>query len=204
VDGAAETVGIPYNPEQAQQLLAEGGYPGGEGLPPILLVYNQSARNQEIAEYAQQNWLEMLNAPVALTGINDDIDSYLNLLKADPPQIWRLGLCSSYRDAYAHLAWFTGLLNGFFGAWDDAAYEAFLAQAARTAGAEERKLFYKFAEEVLVESDAILLPLYYDAVGMATAPTLIRTYGDGGYGGYIADWHVGWQLFLPVVASAAE
>jgi oligopeptide transport system substrate-binding protein len=46
VDGYAEGVGIPYNPTQARQWLADAGYPNGQGLPPITLWFNTSTGHQ--------------------------------------------------------------------------------------------------------------------------------------------------------------
>ncbi len=51
VDGYAEGVGIPYDPVQAREWLAEAGYADGQGLPEITLWFNTSPGHQAIAEY---------------------------------------------------------------------------------------------------------------------------------------------------------
>jgi len=58
LDESAEGVGIPYDPVQARLWLAAAGYPDGQGLPPITLVYDPHPAHQAIAEYIQQNWTE--------------------------------------------------------------------------------------------------------------------------------------------------
>jgi oligopeptide transport system substrate-binding protein len=48
-----------------------------------------------------------------------------------------------------------------FGNWHNATYESLLDQAAREQNPDTRKALYKQAEEILVETDAVMLPLYY-------------------------------------------
>lgn len=51
VDGYAEGVGIPYNPNQARQWLAQAGYPNGQGLPSTTLWFNYSASVVAVKPY---------------------------------------------------------------------------------------------------------------------------------------------------------
>jgi hypothetical protein len=50
-----------------------------------------------------------------------------------------------------------------------------------------------------VETDAVMLPIYYFANGIATKPFLQRTYGTGGFSGRIADWRIMRRVFLPLI-----
>jgi len=76
-----------------------------------------------------------------------------------------------------------------YGGWTNATYESLLDQAAREQNLETRKALYKQAEEILVETDAVMLPLYYYASVVATKPYLERTYAVGG-GFDIATWRI--------------
>ena len=198
VDGMAEGVGIPYSPTLAQQWLAAAGYPNGAGLPPITLVYNASSSNQAVAQYVRQNWTDNLSVTIALSYTNS-MQQFRQLLNTDPPQVWRAGWCYDHYDAYNFLNDFIIWGGNGFGNWNNLSYETLLAQATQTADLDIRKALYKQAEEILVETDAVLLPLYYQANAFATKPYLQRTYDDGGYGGRIADWRIVHQVFLPVI-----
>ncbi len=204
VDGFAEGVGIPYSPTQAKQWLVAAGYPNGQGLPPITLMYVTSTLNQSLAQYVRQNWIDNLGVSVTLSYTNPS--DYYRLLRIDPPQIWRLTCLPGdygYYDAYEFLNvciyWFG---RTPYGNWTNLTYDALLNLAARTADLNTRKSLYRQAEEILVETDAVELPLYYGANGMAAKPYLQRTYGSGGFGGHIADWRITRVITLPAVTTA--
>ena len=202
VDGSAEDVGIPYNPAQGRQWLAAAGYPGGQGLPPITLVYDPHPVHQAVAEYIQQNWTDNLSVTVVLSCTSSQA-ALMELLSTDPPQVWRLGWFGDYYDAYNFLHEGINLWEGYdrigYGHWSNPTYDILLSLAAQTADLNTRASLYKQADEILVETDAVMLPIYYFANGMATKPYLQRTYGIGGYGGRIADWRITWRVFLPLI-----
>lgn len=198
--GYADDVGIVYNPAQAQQWLAQAGFPNGQGLPPITLTVNTSTVHQAIAENVRQDWIDNLGVTVALSNI--PWRDYLDLLASDPPQVWRQGWCyDDYRDASNFLREGTsGRVR--YGNWNNATYENQLDQAARTADGNIRRMLYRQAEEILVEVDAVMLPIYHYATGFATRPDLVRTYGSSGFSGRIAEWwYITDRTFLPLVSK---
>jgi oligopeptide transport system substrate-binding protein len=189
VDGYAEGVGIPYNPIQARQWLAQAGYPEGQGLPPITLTYNTSPGHQAIAEYIQDSWYDVLGVSVNLqTLVWSD---YTSQLPNGQFQVWRMGWCSDYQDAYNFLHDEIELHRSAYGGWYNAAYAGYLNQAALSQNAGTRKALFKQAEEILVETDAVLLPIYHFAAKVATRPSLERTYSQFMFGnGFdISTWH---------------
>lgn len=53
--GFNETLrGYSYDPDKAQSLLQEAGYPNGEGLPSIVLTYNKDEGHRQVAENVAQ------------------------------------------------------------------------------------------------------------------------------------------------------
>ena len=54
------------NVEEAKRLLAEAGYPDGEGFPAITYSTNDAGYHKVVAEYLQQAWAEL--------GITLDVD----------------------------------------------------------------------------------------------------------------------------------
>lgn len=196
VDGVSQGIGIPYDPTQAQTWLSDAGYPGGAGFPPVTLMYNDSAGHDVIAAFARQNWIDNLGVTVTL----DDLpwEEYQDLLSTDPPQIFRLGWCADHYDAINFLG--DGVNPTFFGGWSNVSYNNLVALAAQAPDESSRVALYPALEEILVEIDVIMAPLYSYAYGMATDPHLIRSYSLGGYGGHIEDWILmNQEIFLPLI-----
>jgi oligopeptide transport system substrate-binding protein len=200
VDRSAEGVGIPYDPLQARQWLAAAGYPNGQGLPPVTVMFDGRwlDPNQAIASYLQQGWLHDLGVTVTIT--YTEWADYVGMLIAGQPQFWQLRWFADYPDAYNFLPEGVDALGrAKYGPWNNPAYAGLLDLAARTADPQQRAGLYQQAEEILVETDAVMVPIYYSATGVATRPELQRTYGRGGYGGRIAGWRMTSRLFLPVL-----
>ncbi|NBD35155.1 MAG: hypothetical protein GVY30_04050, partial [Chloroflexi bacterium] len=181
VDGYAEDVGIPYNPSKAQQWLSDAGYSNGQ-VPDITLWFNEG--HQAIAEYIQDSWYATLGVSVTLETL--PWADYLDQLSNGQFQVWRLGWCMDYPDANNFLA--DGIAPSRHGDWSNTTYEDLLNQAAREQDPEARKELYKQAEEILVETDAVMLPLYYYTHVDITKPYLERPHGPSF--GDIATWRM--------------
>ena len=115
----------------------------------------------------------MLGVDVALSSISSN---YNQEIRTGNLQVWRLGWCPDYLDAYSLLRDGVNFARGGYGGWNNLTYEGLLDQAARTADPDARKALYKQAEEILVETDAVMLPLYFYASAIATKPYLERTF----------------------------
>ena len=166
VDGFQEGVGIPYNLAQARQWLADAGYPNGQGLPDIDVVGPYRPTDQmtmtRSLEFVQWRWHDDLNARVTMTVM--EASAYQELLQQNPPQIWYLHWCADQPDqqeAYYYLHDGIEPYRVAFGNWQNTTYNSLLAQAMGTPDPEARKLLYKQAEEILVETDAVMLPMHY-------------------------------------------
>jgi ABC-type transport system substrate-binding protein len=176
VDGYAEGVGLPYNPTQAQGWLSDAGYPGGAGLPPITLWFNTSPGHQRIAEHVRDSWWTTLGVSVTLQDM--PWADYLSFTLTGTAQVWRMGWSADYLDANNFLD--DGITRSRFGDWSNATYDNLVDQAAREPDPALRQSLYRQAEEILVETDAVMMPLYYYATHIATRPYLQRTYPAAG------------------------
>jgi oligopeptide transport system substrate-binding protein len=186
VDGYVEGVGIPYNPVRAKDWLAQAGYPNGQGLPPITLWINTNSGHQAIAEYIQQSWYTTLGISVTLKSV--PWSDYQTQVNTGQFQVWRLGWCMDYPDANNFLSEGVVTERGAFGGWSNPTYEGLLGQAGVETDAEARKALYKQAEEILVDTDAVMLPLYFYNSVIATKPYLERTYPTSQFD--IANWRI--------------
>jgi oligopeptide transport system substrate-binding protein len=189
-------VGHPYSPTLAQLWLAQAGYPNGQGLPAVTLSFNESSTHQAIAEYVRESWYATLGVSATLEAL--PWPEFFERQSEGAFQVSRSGWGMDYPDAHSFLADAVLPNRTRFGDWDNPTYDELLDLAALAHDPNLRRALYRQAEEILVETDAIMIPLYYYASPVAAKPYLNRTYGVVPFD--ISTWRI-WQLYLPLTIS---
>ena len=144
--------------DQARRLLAESGHKGGEGLPVLDLLNNNSETHREIAEAVQEMWRRDLGVKVRL--VNEELKSTEEARRSGAYDLLRSSLIADYADPSAFLETWRGNSGNNFTGWSNADYDALLLAAERTADAEARNALYAKAERLLL-ADAPVIPLYH-------------------------------------------
>jgi peptide/nickel transport system substrate-binding protein/oligopeptide transport system substrate-binding protein len=156
-----------YDAAAARRLLAEAGYPDGEGLPVLTLWYNTDQGHQRICEYVQ-HCLKKIGVRVKLKNI--DAAAYWQALYAGEPAFFRSGWVADIPDPDNFL--YTLLHSSQFGAAGNASWYSNpqfdeRVEHARSAIAwPERQHLYREAETMAVEDAAWLFVYYYRDVAM--------------------------------------
>lgn len=159
----------------------------------LTLMFNTSSGHQKIAEALQQMWKDNLGVDVKL--VSQEWAVFLKTTK-DPvatPQIFRMGWCQDYPDAdnFEMAVHFGGSQNPADGGglnWNNPDYEKLIQDAAVEADPAKRLDMYAQAEEILVKTDAALLPIYWYTRVTVTKPYVTRTFSVLGGLEHIEKW----------------
>ena len=147
------------NCDKARELLAEAGYPNGEGFPAVEYMYNTDDRHKAIAEALQNMWQTELGVTVNLS--NQDWNVFLKSRKDGDFQIARNGWIADYNDPCSFLdMWYTGGGNND-AQYSNPEYDALIDTAKATSDQTERMAAFHKAEDLLIGQDSVLAPIYF-------------------------------------------
>ena len=147
------------NCDKARELLAEAGYPNGEGFPAVEYMYNTDDRHKAIAEAPQNMWQTELGVTVNLS--NQDWNVFLKSRKDGDFQIARNGWIADYNDPCSFLdMWYTGGGNND-AQYSNPEYDALIDAAKATSDQTERMAAFHKAEDLLIGQDSVLAPIYF-------------------------------------------
>jgi ABC-type oligopeptide transport system substrate-binding subunit len=139
-------------------LLAEAGYPDGEGFPALPLVSHGYGFETAVAEQLQEEL--NISLPVEFREFGD----YLELRQTDDrAQFWNVAWSADYPHAHDFLGLLleTGSASNE-GRWSNAEYDALIEQAAGTEDPDEQAVIYAQAQQVLRE-EAPVVPVEYSS-----------------------------------------
>lgn len=164
---------IPTDFQEARELLAEAGFPDGEGFPNLEILFNTDEAHRAIAEAIQQMWRKNLNINVSL--LNQEWKVYLDSQDTLNYHISRAGWIGDYVDPNTFLEmWQTSNGNNDTG-WSNKKYDELIDQARVAGSSEERYEFFQQAEAILLE-EAPVIPIYF-----YTRPYLLKPSVKGWY-----------------------
>jgi oligopeptide transport system substrate-binding protein len=157
-DGYTAVAQIPFDPEQARKLLADAGYPNGEGFPKMDVLYNTHKGHMRIAEVIQQIWKDNLNIDIGL--MNMEWKTYLAEKKSHQYDIARASWIGDYTDPSTFLELFITGGGNNDSAWSNTKYDALVKKASFELEKDKRHELFQQAEKILLD-EAPFIPIYY-------------------------------------------
>ncbi|MGE9296577.1 MAG: peptide ABC transporter substrate-binding protein, partial [Puniceicoccales bacterium] len=151
-------VGYEENLAEARNLLAEAGFPNGEGFPEIELLYNTSESHKTIAEAVQRMWKTELGINARL--INQDWKVYLQSRQEGNFEVVRAGWIADYVDPSSFLDLMASWSGNNVSGWASEEYDRLIREAATAQNREERYAIFKQAESILMD-EVPVIPVYF-------------------------------------------
>jgi ABC-type oligopeptide transport system substrate-binding subunit len=158
--------------ERARELLAEAGFPGGEGFPTIRLLINRNEQQRVVAQAVAQMWRSVLNIEAEIVVLN--WDEYEAAIRAGDYDVVRRGLVMQTTDELT-------IMRKLFEGGAPAAAVADSAAGAETPNVEtpaERDKALRSAEPIETEAQGLkslsAMPIYF-----ASSYSLVKPYVSG-------------------------
>jgi peptide/nickel transport system substrate-binding protein/oligopeptide transport system substrate-binding protein len=152
-----DTTDFEANLAEAKELLAEAGYPDGEGLPSISYCTNDAGYHKVVAEYLQQAWAEL--------GVDLKVEivewaSFTPMRRNGDYEVARNGWVGDYSDPSNMLELFMTTNGNNDGNYSNAEFDAAMKLSQTTLDDAERSEALHTAEDIMME-DAACIPLAY-------------------------------------------
>jgi len=153
--------GLPYDPAQARQLMAESKYGGPNGLPPIVFsdIGIGSYMSSDVAALAEM-WEQDLGVTITVENLEPNY-YYDQVYSKNHGQLLRGGWCADYPDPenFADVLFHSGSSQNN-GGYSNPQLDALLETARVEQNVTERIALYQEAEQIIVDDAAGLFTTY--------------------------------------------
>jgi oligopeptide transport system substrate-binding protein len=153
-----------HDPEKARALLAEAGFPDGQGFPRIQYTFFSGAAGGaklqgKLGVELQQMWRETLGIEIELRQIERKV--FLNAQSRLDYDISASSWIGDYNDANTFLDMYTSVSGNNRTGWKNARYDDLIHRANMQTDLKRRAVLFREAETILVAEEAPIVPVYF-------------------------------------------
>ena len=166
---------LPARPdvETARALLAEAGYPNGEGFPHVAYKYNSNPGNKALAEALQAMWKQVLGVEVEL--LSEEWKVFIDTRQRRDFQIARHAYMADFFDPGTFMEMWQSDAAENNANYSDPEYDALMAESLKQMDRGKRMEALHKAEAILMR-DLPVLPIYFYSGATMTSPRLRGVY----------------------------
>ncbi|MBR2673860.1 MAG: peptide ABC transporter substrate-binding protein [Mogibacterium sp.] len=147
------------NLEEAKKLMAEAGYPNGEGFPEITYTTNEAGYHIPVAEYLQQAWKEL---GITMKVETVEWGSFTPMRRDGEYEAARNGWVGDYDDPSNMIELLYSTNGNNDGKFKNAEFDAQIDISRNTADPAERSAALHKAEDILMEEAGCVPVAYYN------------------------------------------
>lgn len=166
---------LDENLEEAKKLLAEAGYPNGEGLPEITYTYPSMSYEGDVAQVLQQQWKE-LGVTVNLQALENEV--YVAQRREKKDQLIRMQWYADYNDPTSWLMMYTSgnSINDI--GYSNKEYDKLIFESDLETDPAKRQAELLKAEKIAVSDETVICPLFTNNQSLLYPPELYNFYYD--------------------------
>ncbi|TSA40212.1 peptide ABC transporter substrate-binding protein [bacterium] len=159
IRGYTPPAGLGFEPERGRALLAQAGFTGGKGLPPIEYLFARDGGHELIAQSLQRNWSRELGVQIELVQVEGRV--FGERVKTGKYMMSRASWFGDYSDPTTFLDISQSLNRNNDRRFADSRYDSMLLTASRERDPLARLALLGEAERYLIEDRVPIVPLFH-------------------------------------------
>jgi oligopeptide transport system substrate-binding protein len=168
--GHTKDLGLPFDPEEARNMVQAAGYQSPEDFPSVELLFTGGSIFDPVVTFLLNSWRDHLD--IEVKGRSVEWTEFVERRDHDPSHMSLMGHIADYPDPDDMLRKpFHSTEGDNLPRWRNGKFDSLVDQATRAVDPAERIKLYKEADRLLVREEAAVIPL-----GYAQGRTLVKPY----------------------------